>query len=177
LKYFRFVEQGERTIARLGYSGELGYELLVASAEECRLRGALLDAGSTDGLCECTFEAANSLRIECGYVLFDREIDGKANPHELGLGNLVSNRSREFDAVRRLVGLEIEDTPPRVDLPVAQATSECLSPIFETLIALGFADPEVATGTTVALPDGRTARVVQLPFYDRDKRRPRSAPL
>ena len=177
LKYFRFVETDRMLVARLGYSGELGYELLVTKAEERRLRGALLDAGSADGLRECTFEAANSLRIESGYVLFDREINGKATPHELGLESFVSNRSGEFDAARKLVGLEIEDTPPRVDLPVAQATSECLSPIFEKSIALGFADPEVATGTTVALPDGRTARIAPLPFYDRDKRRPRSAPL
>ena len=149
----------------------------MSGAEERRLRAALLDAGRAEGLCECSFEAANSLRIESGYLLFDREIDGTANPRELGLERLVSNRKREFGAVRRLVGLEIEDTPPRIDLPVAQATSECLSPIFEKSIALGFADPEVAPGTTVALPDGRTARIVQQPFYDRDKRRPRNAPL
>jgi aminomethyltransferase len=77
LRYFRFIETKGMRVARLGYSGELGYELLVPAAEEQTLRAALLDAGRAVGLCECTFEAANSLRIECGYVLFDRRSMGE----------------------------------------------------------------------------------------------------
>ena len=177
LKYFRFVESDRILIARLGYSGELGYELMVPSAQEARLRSALLDLGHSAGLCECSFEAANSLRIESGYVLFDREIDGKANPRELGLERLVNDRKRTFDATRKLVGLEIEDRPPRTDIPVAQATSECRSPILERSIALGFADPDAAVGSPVTLTDGRAARVAQLPFYDPARRLPRAAPL
>lgn len=177
LKYFRFVESGGMLIARLGYSGELGYELLVSDAEEERLRTTLLNLGHAERLCECSFEAANSLRIESCYVLFDREIDGKANPRELGLERLVSSVRRKFDAVRKLVALEIEDKPPRADLPIAQATSECRSPILKRTIGLGFADPEVTTGSTVALADGRTARVARLPFYDPERRRPRTVPI
>jgi glycine cleavage system T protein (aminomethyltransferase) len=177
LGYFRFLETGGMQIARLGYSGELGYELLVPNEGKERWRETLLDAGRVDGLLECTFEAADSLRIECGYVLFDREIDGRANPRELGLERLVSDTKRKFNATRKLAGLEIDDTPRRVDLPVAQATSECHSPILEKTVALGFVEPDVAEGSSVALTDGRTARVAQLPFYDPDRLRPRAAPL
>jgi glycine cleavage system T protein (aminomethyltransferase) len=177
LRYFRFVDTSECTIARLGYSGELGYELIVPSLEEPGLRRSLLDLGLAEGLCECSFEAANSLRIESGYVLFDREIDGKANPRELGLERLVHDARRKFEATRKLVGLEIDDRPPRADTPVAQATSECVSPILRRAIALGFADPDVPMGSTVALTDGRTARLAQLPFYDPARRQPRAAPL
>jgi hypothetical protein len=106
LKYFRFIETKGMLVARLGYSGELGYELLVPAAEEQALRASLLDAGRAAGLCECTFEAADSLRIESGYVLFDREIDGRTNPRELGLERLV-NRPRAFAFSRKLVGFEI----------------------------------------------------------------------
>ncbi len=177
LKYFRFVESGGMVVARLGYSGELGYELIVPKTEKRRLRGTLLSSGHAEGLCECTFEAANSLRIESGYVLFDREIDGRANPRELGLERFLSDRKRKFEATRKLVGLEIEDRPPRTDVPVAQATSECRSPTLERTIALGFADPDVAMESSVALADGRAARVRQLPFYDLERRRLRAAPL
>lgn len=42
LKYFHFASHGGTTVARLGFSGELGYELLVPSAEGPRLRQAVL---------------------------------------------------------------------------------------------------------------------------------------
>jgi glycine cleavage system aminomethyltransferase T len=116
------------------------------------------------------------LRIEAGYVLFDREVDGRANPRELGLERLLST-PRHFLLRRRLVGLEILDRPTQPDLPAAQVTSECLSPSLGRRIALGFA----AAGTMgeVRLADGRLARVAALPFYagtTSGNRPPRKAP-
>ena len=176
LQYFRFVLANEILVARLGYSGELGYELLVSKAEGSRLRRSLLDAGRPEELSECSFEAANSLRIESGYVLFDREIDGRANPRELGLERLGSN-GRQFEISRRLVGFEITNDPASEAHFSARVTSECFSPTLGMRIALGFAEPDARTGHAVRLDDGRTARVVPLPFYDRDKKRPRIAPF
>ena len=171
----------EGWIGRIGYSGELGYELVVPAHDEARLRGALLEAGAPEGLAECGFEAADSLRIEAGYVLFDRELTGRERPREVGLGRLVERRAwpRE-EPRRRLVGLEIGAEGPRARawLPAAQVTSECDSPIFGRTLGLGFVDAEHAVpGTRVALPDGRAARVARLPFYDPSRRRPRLTPL
>ena len=176
LKYFRFVEAGGIVIGRIGYSGELGYELLVPRAEEPRLRDALLGAGCGEALVECSFDAANTLRIECGYVLFDREIDGRANPRELGLERLAPDRG-PFEASRRLAGLEIIDEPAGGARRHAEVTSECLSPTLGMRIALGFAATDAAVGEKVQLADGRAARVAPLPFYDRERKRPRGAPL
>jgi aminomethyltransferase len=153
LQYFRFVQVNEMLVARLGYSGELGYELLVSKAEGSRLRRSLLDAGRPEGLSDCSFEAANSLRIESGYVLFDREIDGRANPRELGLEKLVSNR-RRFEISRRLVGFEITNDPASGEHSPAQVTSECFSPTLGMRIALGFAAPDARTGTRCAWTTG-----------------------
>jgi aminomethyltransferase len=176
LQYFRFIERNGLVIARLGYSGELGYELLVPTSLGPALRQTLLDTGRDDGLRECSFEAANSLRIECGYVLFDRELDGRANPRELGLERLV-DKAKRFPITRKLVGLEILDAPARQALAAAQVTSECFSPIVGRQIALAFSSPEAAAGEHVRLADGRAARVAKLPFYDPDRRRPRASPL
>jgi len=176
LRYFRFAQASEMFVARLGYSGELGYELLVSKTEESRLRQSLLDAGRQEELSECSVEAANSLRIESGYVLFGREIDGRANPRELGLERLLSNR-RQFEISRRLVGFEITNDPASGEHSPAQVTSECFSPTLGVRIALGFAAPDARTGDAVRLDDGRIARVAPLPFYDREKRRPRIAPF
>ena len=176
LGYFRLVDANGILIGRLGYSGELGYELLVPAGEEQKLREALLDAGRSEQLAECSFEAANTLRIECGYVLFDREIDGRANPWELGLERLVS-RPRRFGQARRLVGLQISDEAPREGPSTAQVTSECLSPTLGSAIALGFVAASASAGDLVRLAGGRAARIAPLPFYDRERKRPRSAPL
>ena len=176
LSYFRFIDAGGMRIARLGYSGELGYEVLVPQAGQKKLCAALLDAGGPEELPECSFDAANTLRIESGYVLFDREIDGRANPRELGLERLVSAPSR-FEMSRKLVGLEIVDGTVAAGSSAATVTSECASPTFGLQIALGFASAGAAPGEPVRLADGRAARIASLPFYDGERKRPRGAPL
>lgn len=174
LRYFQIFESKDLMIGRIGYSGELGYEILIPAAEAKAFRGRLLDIGGSDALRECGWAAADSLRIESGYVLFDREIDGRANPRELGLDRLAKGN---FPLRRKLVGLEIADGPARADLPEAQATSECLSPTFGKRVALGFVAPGVDKGSAVRLDDGRFARVAALPFYDPERRRPRGDPI
>jgi len=173
LKYFHFLQIDNLIAARLGFSGELGYELMVPAAEASALREKLLIIG---GLRECSWAAADSLRIESGYVLFDREIDGRANPRELGLERLVSSPSK-FGLTRKLLGLEILDRPARANLPLAQVTSECDSPTLGKRIALGFVAPDARPGDLVKLNDRRLAGVARLPFYDPDKHLPRAAPL
>jgi glycine cleavage system aminomethyltransferase T len=123
----------------------------------------------------CSFEATNSLRIEAGYVLFDREIDGRANPRELGLERLA--RGRTFTAQRKLVGLDIEEGYASADLPAARVTSQCDSPTLERGIALAFAPADARYGDFVRADKAYLARVVSLPFYDAERRRPRAAPL
>ena len=174
LKYFHFIER-PMLVGRIGYSGELGYELLVPANEEPALRHRLLHLGAADGLRECSWAAADSLRIESGYVLFDREIDGKANPRELGLERLVI-QEKEFQLRRKLVGLEILDEPGRAELARAEVTSECFSPTLGKMIALGFVAPSVAAGSLVRGNNG-IARVSALPFYDPERSRPRANPL
>jgi len=176
LRYFHFVDIHKMLVARLGYSGELGYELVLPAPREMALRKALLEAGD-DRLRECSFAAADSLRIESGYVLFDREIDGRANPRELGLERLVSDPGRTFGLSRKLVGLEFTDRPAHVEVPSAHVTSECDSPTLGKRIALSFAAPDAKPGDGVKLDDGRVARVAKLPFYDPGKHLTRAAPL
>ena len=171
LAYFRFLQKDELIVARLGYSGELGYELLARPAEAAVLRQKILG----EEVRECSWNAADSLRIEAGYVLFDREVDGIANPHELGLERFAPGRT--FPVKRKLVGLEVLDREPPGTLPVATVTSECFSPTLGKNIALGFALSSRNPGSLVYVPDGRLARIARLPFYDPERRRPRAAPF
>jgi len=189
LGYFRFVETtlGEITgiVARLGFSGELGYEFLLPAADAKSFQAALVQRGAA----ECRFDAANTLRIESGYVLFEREITGSESPLELRLERLVDLDGRNFIgkeafvALRRelpekaLVGLEIVDRTASSSLPLARATSECDSPIFRRPIALAYAPLDLTFGSWVRLADGRLGRTARLPFYDPARKLPRSRPI
>lgn len=195
LRYFRFAPASvaglDAVVGRLGYSGELGYELVLPAADAPALWNALREAGRSHGLLECGFTAADSLRIESGYVLFGHEIDQRADPYELGLGRLVEFDGRDFQGAhalarrrhaapaRKLCALELaDDYPALTHLPRAQVTSECDSPVFRRRLALGFvAAADADPGTRVALEDGRRARLVRLPAYDPCRRLPRAKPL
>jgi aminomethyltransferase len=177
LKYFHFASYAATTVGRLGYSGELGYEILVPATEAVALKQRIVDAGCDDAPRECSWAAADSLRIEAGFVLFDRELDGRANPRELGLERMVSDKTAHFGLRQKLVGLEIQDAPGPPDLPQARVTSECFSPTLGKRLALGFAHSKWDPASLVRLADGRSARVTALPFYDRQRKRPRAAPL
>jgi aminomethyltransferase len=194
LRYFHFADVRWRGrsvwLARLGYSGELGYEVIVASSDAAELWDAILVAGKADGLRECGFEAADSLRVESGFVLFARELARGPTPFELGLARFVSFDARPFrgsgalrrlrwiDPVRKLCGIVPGRHAPSASwLPGAFVTSEARSPVFGRSLALGFVESgAMAPGTTVALEDGRIGRVARLPFYDPARVLPRRAP-
>jgi len=173
-------------IGRIGYSGELGYELIVrADAAGVLWRRLAADAR------ECGFDAANSLRIESGYVLFANELAGPVNPFELGLGRLVSFDGRAFTGsqalraqrwrapARLLVGLDglaRRSAAALCRLPCAEVTSRARSPTFGCELALGFVPAEAAApGTLVSSADAELARVCRLPFVDPARLLPRCA--
>jgi glycine cleavage system aminomethyltransferase T len=165
------------TIGRLGYSGELGYELIVPGEAAPALWSRLAADARESG-----FDAANSLRIESGYILFTNELAEPVNPFELGLERLVSFDSRQFtgsealerlrwrEPERRLVGLDglAGREHSSIDgLPRAAVTSRVRSPTFGRELALGFAPAGVAApGTLVATSEAEVGRICRLPFYD-----------
>lgn len=187
-------------VGRLGYSGEAGCELIVPASDAARLWDGLVLAGEAFGLTECGFEAANSLRIESGFILYSRELTCDVTPFELGLERLVSSsradylgalalqRMRFRSPRRRFVGLlpqrgaerlaaGMRDAPPAACAPApgtAVVTSACRSPVFGRALALGYVLWEDRhPGTVVQLDQGGVARVARLPFYDPGKQLPR----
>ncbi len=204
LPYYGFVSWGFSGVpvwvARIGYAGELGYEIV--TAEMPALWRRLVAVGAAAGLSECGFESADSLRIEAGHILFSRELAVPATPGELGLGRLLrvdgapflgaeALRVRRWNPpARKLVGLLPRDrgaagfrrlaesagagVAPGAGPAANHLTSQCLSPILGRVLGLGFVGyDERHPGTLVELADGRRAQVARLPFYDPAKRLPR----
>ena len=172
-------------LARIGYSGETGYELVIAAAAASNLWRELLAAGADAGLVECGFDAIDTLRIEAGHILFTRELAAAVNPFELGLARLVdlyrspfrgapALRTQRWQPQRRLVGLlpaaattADPSLPGRIASGSAVMTSACWSPLYERWLGMGFvAADDAYPGTSVKLRDGMRASVARLPFYD-----------
>lgn len=191
-------------IACVSYSGESGYELVIGSAHAPALWQRLLDVGKDLGVRPCGFEAADSLRIEAGYLLFSRELALPAYPAELGLSRLTNVYRGPFHGsgglltARRtqprfcLVGLlpaarrstdpealrHIADVPGQaVGAGTGRMTSAAYSPLFSRILGLGYVSPaDRYPGTRVTLAGDVPAAVARRPFYDPAKALPRRAP-
>ncbi len=195
LPYFGFTQLAFNGaacwIARLGYSGETGYELVIADAAAPALWQALLTAGENSGLLECGFHAADTLRIEAGHILFTGELATAVSPSELGMTRLIDFYRQDFRGARALrrwrgplrcmVGLLPENhvasdvgSPGPAAAGSAILTSVRRSPLFDRDIALGFVHADDARpGVKVRLPSGARATVARLPFYDPPRALPR----
>lgn len=179
-------------LGRIGYSGELGYEIVVEAGTAARVWQGLREVGAPYGLRECGFDAANSLRIESGYILFSHELAQSRAPDQIGLKRLVtsvSSQRRGYAASVAgpappdvgLVCVELESAL-EVDgdrrLPRLELTSSAFCPTIGNQLGLGFAArAHRQPGTVLRTQDGARATVCALPRYDPLRQRPRADPL
>jgi len=175
---------GGAFVSRTGYTGELGYELLVRSDGADALAERLVAAGAVPtGL-----GARDSLRLEKGFLLSGQDFHRDRTPIEAGQDRFVAfdhtfvgRPPLEKEAADgppvRLVGIEVtaegaiprHGTPVRVDgKPVAEVTSGGLSPNLGHGIALAYLPRELTRPETAVVLEIRgrevPARVVGLPF-------------
>lgn len=95
--------------ARIGYVGELGYELHVPTEYAAYLYEILHEAGQAEGIRDAGYRAIESCRLEKFYLYWSSDISPYTNPLEAGLGGLVSYkkgafRGREALEAARLAG-------------------------------------------------------------------------
>jgi sarcosine oxidase subunit alpha len=76
-------------LLRLGFVGELGYEIHCPSAFGWHVWSALIDTGKEFGLRPFGVEAQRILRLEKGHLIVGQDTDALSNPLEAGLAGLV----------------------------------------------------------------------------------------
>ncbi|MCG8549694.1 MAG: aminomethyltransferase family protein, partial [Desulfobacterales bacterium] len=124
MKYFDVKEAAFNNIplivGRLGYSGEIGYELYCHYEQVGSLWDGLLDIGKDQGLGPYGLEATEILSIEKGYLTPTDFYEG-STPLELGLGWTVSfdkddffgkqalMKRKEQGLKTKLIGFEVKD--------------------------------------------------------------------
>lgn len=119
LKSFHFIEHQDSMIARTGYTGEDGIEILVPNDKVQAVWKSLRKAGVEP----CGLGARDSLRLEAGFNLYGSDMDEGTTPLESNLAWTVSWSDSERDFIgkkalqkqletgvkRQLVGLLMEE--------------------------------------------------------------------
>lgn len=82
LKPFTFAEVDNWFVARTGYTGEDGYEIILPATETATLWQSLLDSGVKP----CGLGARDTLRLEAGLNLYGSDMDENVTPYEANLG-------------------------------------------------------------------------------------------
>lgn len=178
-------------IARTGYTGEDGFEVMLPPEAGQELWRSLIKAGVTP----CGLGARDTLRLEAAMCLYGQDIDDSTTPLEAGLkwlvhfdskGDFIGRDVLEKQATagvkRRLVALQMEGRHiARHGYAVAsggkivgEVTSGTLSPTLGKAIALVYVPTELSkVGTTVEVEiRGKRypAKVVKKPFYKSENR-------
>jgi len=96
---------------RIGYVGELGWELHVPTEYACHVYETLWDAGQPFGIANVGYRAIDSLRLEKGYVYWSADVTPDYNPYEAGLGFRVSLKKGDF--IGRDALLKVKEQGPR----------------------------------------------------------------
>ncbi|RLA22518.1 MAG: glycine cleavage system aminomethyltransferase GcvT [Gammaproteobacteria bacterium] len=93
LKPFYALEAGDKFIARTGYTGEDGWEIVMPAAEAAGFWQQCIDAG----IQPCGLGARDTLRLEAGMNLYGTDMDATVSPLEAGLGWTIGWEPGERD--------------------------------------------------------------------------------
>jgi len=181
---------------RLGFVGELSYELHVPASFMPAVWDRVMDAGRELGIRPFGLEAQNVLRLEKAHLIIGSESEQRTTLHDVGLGFLWHRNKPESQTVGdaalrhtenqkgrlKLVGLNMEDAAagcPQDGSPIVDQRIRgyvCTARFSQALnapIAMALVDDDLAgVGQRVSIYpvdcQGRLvwARVVPTPFYD-----------
>jgi aminomethyltransferase len=194
LKFFRLAS-GKMNgincmIARVGFSGELGYECYFNSEDACAAWDTLMDAGKDYQLNTFGMDTLDSLRWEKGYIFYGFDVTDKNNPFEVGLSRLINFDSGDFvgreallkikeDGVKRkLVGLHVSgDATVSTGDPIkdgGKVIGEIVAGFFAPTVGKNMAYAYIDTSHSE--PDSQyiietagvetETTVLEMPFYD-----------
>ena len=89
-----FIGAAPVRAARIGYVGELGFELHIPTEFAAHVYDTLWAAGQGHGVTNVGYRAIESLRMEKGYVYWSGDISPDYSPIEAGLGFRVHLKSK-----------------------------------------------------------------------------------
>ncbi|MCD0501414.1 glycine cleavage system aminomethyltransferase GcvT [Bordetella petrii] len=178
--------EDDTLVARTGYTGEDGFEIVLPAVQVVQLWNDLV----AQGVRPCGLGARDTLRLEAGMNLYGQDMDELTHPDQAGLTWTVSlkNAGRRFvgrDALEQFaqpcgfVGLKLQDrgvmrAHMAVHTPngLGEITSGTMSPTLGVSIAFARLPPGVQPGQLVEVDiRGKRvpAQVCKLPFVRHGK--------
>ena len=184
-------------LLRVGFVGELGYEIHVPARHALKLWDALTEAGKAFDIRPFGVETQRLLRLEKGHVIISQDTDGMTHPGEIDMGWAVSRNKpffvgrRSVDILeaqpqkRKLVGFTLPKTSPQPleghlvlkgpDIS-GNVTSCEYSQSLDQIIGLAYAAFDQSTPgqqIPIRVEEGVVvqATVVKLPFFDPENQR------
>jgi sarcosine oxidase subunit alpha len=177
---------------RVGFVGEIGYEVHLPAGHAVTVWRALMRAGERYGIRAFGVEAQRILRLEKGHIIVGQDTDGLTNPLEIGAGWALRMNKPFFIGQRslrilerrplrqQLIGFRLNEASPArpkeshliIDNGriAGRVTSIVRSPTLGVPIGLALVDPEVAKRGELRIRIERgeelSATVAALPFYD-----------
>ncbi|MGI8435088.1 MAG: 2Fe-2S iron-sulfur cluster-binding protein [Nocardioidaceae bacterium] len=173
---------------RIGFTGELSFEIHVPASYGLHLWEALLESGQDLGVGPFGVEAQRILRLEKGHLIVAQDTDGLTQAYDAGLDGLVKLDKPDFvgrpelvwqqqrGPTTRLVGLQPVDAdivPPEASQIVrdgkqiiGRVTSSRMSPTLGRSVCLASINldaAEAGSRVTVLLEDGRRIEATVLP--------------
>jgi glycine cleavage system T protein (aminomethyltransferase) len=174
--------KGDLFVARTGYTGEDGYEIMLPATQA----GASWDALLAAGVKPIGLGARDTLRLEAGMNLYGQDMDESISPLEAGLSWTVAFDPAERDFIgraalekqkatgptRKLIGLILEDrgilrTHQKVitEFGAGETTSGSFSPTLGKSIALARVPTAASDHCHVEIRGKQLrARIVKYPF-------------
>ena len=183
---------------RIGFTGELSFELHCPGSQAPALWNAITAAGKAHGLRPYGLEASRILRLEKGHIIIGQDSDAMTTPDEVGFGWAVSKKKpffvgkrsiearRRAGLTRRLAAVAFAGDLARPvgegclvlrgGNPVGHVTSFAVSPSLGRPIALAYVHPDdsaAGTSVTVRARDGAMVdgTVAGHAFFDPENRR------
>jgi len=178
---------------RVGFVGELGYEIHMAPADLRIAVGRIMDAGNKFGIRPFGVEAQRLLRLEKGHIIVGQDTDGLTNPYEAAMPWAVHMKKAYFVGKRSLQILKDKKTRTLIGCTLAagkrcpvpdecnlvihedeiagRVTSVSESPTLSCVIGMAYVDDKVLSRGgyfRIRASDGTlvNATVRPLPFYD-----------
>ncbi len=102
-------------VVRVSFTGELSFEVNVRPRDLPTLWEAAMEAGRSHGIAPIGSEANHVLRVEKGFLSLGHEVDGTVDPHDLGMGWVMSKKKPDFLG-KRSVALRRSAGRPRREL-------------------------------------------------------------
>jgi aminomethyltransferase len=196
LKYFYSIKSRildiPALISRSGYTGEDGFEIYTNAGRIGEVWDSLLEAGAEHGLKPVGLGARDTLRLECGMMLYGNDMNESTTPFEVVYGwitdlnkNFIGcenlRRQKETGVEKKLVGFEMVDRGiarhgyevVKNGREIGEVTSGTFAPTVNKAIGMAsvlvdYKEPGTEISIRIRNKEAK-ARIVSLPFYKRQQ--------